>query len=179
MGANLQEAGPAVEARDVTDCRARLRRVRIRFAILSERVNAMAGRRHKGDRALIQTRPYDEVLHLVIGRQHAAGIKELSPYLADVLAIHVGREDLVTELGHTQSLPLDQDTEAQAGPYPGRRTLVQTRPHRAVWTAVHERQKRAGVSSVSQYVADVLAMHVGREDLVVELGRKEGLPLAM
>lgn len=85
----------------------------------------------------------------------------------------------MTELGHTQSLPLDQDTETQAGPYPGRRTLVQTRPHREVWTAVHKRQKSAGVSSVSQYVADVLAMHVGREDLVVELGRKEGLPLAM
>jgi hypothetical protein len=141
----------------------------------------MAGRRHKGDRALIQTRPFDEVLHLIIGRQHAAGIKELSPYLADVLAIHVGREDLVAELGHRQSLPLDEDTDDQVGaaPYPGRRTLVQTRPHREVWLAVHERQKAAGVSSVSQYVADVLAMHVDREDLVVELGRKEGLPLAM
>ncbi|BBN50933.1 hypothetical protein [Mycobacterium avium] len=139
----------------------------------------MAGRPHKGDRALIQTRPFDEVLHLVIGRQHAAGIKELSPYLADVLAIHVGREDLVAELGQRQSLPLDQDTDDLLAPYPGRRTLVQTRPHREVWTAVHERQKSAGVSSVSQYVADVLAMHVGREDLVVELGRKEGLPLAM
>ncbi|WP_245906494.1 hypothetical protein [Mycolicibacterium palauense] len=139
----------------------------------------MAGRRHKGDRALIQTRPFDEVLDLVIGRQHAAGIKELSPYLADVLAIHVGREDLVTDLGHRQSLPLDADMETPTGPYPGRRTLVQTRPHREVWTAIHQRQKATGVSSVSQYVADVLAMHVGRDDLVVELGRKEGLPLAM
>lgn len=139
----------------------------------------MAGRPHKGDRALIQARPFDEVLHLVIGRQHAAGIKELSPYLADVLAIHVGREDLVAELGHRQSLPLDEGVEDQRACFPGRRTLVQTRPHREVWSAVHERQKAAGVSSVSQYVADVLAMHVGREDLVVELGRKEGLPLAM
>lgn len=139
----------------------------------------MAGRPHKGDRALIQTRPFDEVLHLVIGRQHAAGIKELSPYLADVLAIHVGREDLVAELGHKQSLPLDEAARDLPAPYPGRRTLVQTRPHREVWTAVHQRQKQAGVSSVSQYVADVLAIHVGREDLVVELGHKEGLPLAM
>lgn len=138
----------------------------------------MAGRRHKGDRALIQTRPFDEVLNLVIGRQRAAGIKELSPYVADVLAIHVGREDLVAELGQREPLPLDQDVEGQAAPYPAR-TLVQTRPHREVWEAVHERQKSTGVSSVSQYVADVLAMLVGREDLVVELGRKEGLPLAM
>lgn len=139
----------------------------------------MAGRPHKGDRALIQTRPFNEVLHLVIARQHAAGIKELSPYLADVLAIHVGREDLVAELGHRQSLPLDEAGRDRPAAYPGRRTLVQTRPHREVWAAVHQRQKLAGVSSVSQYVADVLAIHVGREDLVVELGRKEGLPLAM
>jgi len=139
----------------------------------------MAGRPHKGDRALIQTRPFDEVLRLVIGRQRAAGFKELSPYLADVLAIHVGREDLVAELGHRQSLPLEHENDGQVGAFPGHRTLVQIRPLREVWLAVHERQKAAGVSSVSQYVADVLATLVGREDLVVELGRKEGLPLAM
>ncbi|RDH75458.1 toxin-antitoxin system [Mycolicibacterium moriokaense] len=56
---------------------------------------------------------------------------------------------------------------------------MQTRPHREVWREVHDRQRAAGVSSVSQYVADVLAIHVGREDLVVELGRREVLPLAM
>lgn len=139
----------------------------------------MAGRPHKGDRALIQARPFDEVLRLVISRQHAAGIKELSPYIADVLAIHVGREDLVAELGCKPSLPLDEAPNLPQRPYRARRTLVQTRPRREVWTAVHEQQRSAGVSSVSQYVADVLAMHVGREDLVVELGRKEGLPLAM
>lgn len=139
----------------------------------------MAGRPHKGDRALLQARPFDEVLHLVIGRQHAAGIKELSPYLADVLARHVGREDLVVDLGRRQSLQLDEDSETAPGPHPNRRTLVQTRPHREVWQAVHDRQRAAGVSSVSQYVADVLAIHVGREDLVVELGRREVLPLAI
>jgi hypothetical protein len=34
--------------------------------------------------------------------------------------------------------------------------------------------------SMSQYVADVMALHVGRPDLVLELGRKqqEELPLA-
>lgn len=142
----------------------------------------MAGRPHKGDRALLQTRPYDEVLDLVIGRQHAAGVKELSPYIADVLALHVDREDLVVELKQQQQgLLLDQGApQVKPRPHPGGRSkLVQTRPHREVWRAVHERQKATGVSSVNQYVADVLALHVDRPDLVVELGLKEGLPLAM
>ncbi|XTP38635.1 hypothetical protein ACORG1_34880 (plasmid) [Mycobacterium sp. TJFP1] len=141
----------------------------------------MAGRPHKGDRALLQARPFDEVLDLVIGRQHAAGVKELSPYIADVLALHVGRRDLVVELGQEQQGMLVDPDAAPTKPrtYRGLRTLVQTRPHREVWLAVHERQKATGVSSVSQYVADVLALHVDREDLVVELGLKEGLPLAM
>lgn len=149
------------------------------LGLRGERVNAMAGRRHKGDRALLQTRPYDEVLSLVVARQHAAGIKELSPYLADILALHVGRADLVVELGQRQSLPLDEVSEQQPRAIAGQRTLIQVRPHREVWEAVHRRQKVSCVSSVSQYVADVLAILVGREDLVVELGRKEGLPLAM
>lgn len=141
----------------------------------------MAGRPHKGDRALLQARPFDEVLDLVIGRQHAAGVKELSPYIADVLALHVGRRDLVVELGQEQQGMLVDPDAAPTKPrtYRRVRTLVQTRPHREVWLAVHERQKATGVSSVSQYVADVLALHVDREDLVVELGLKEGLPLAM
>lgn len=162
------------------DCGNTSRRVRIRFWDLSEKVVSMAGRPHKGDRALLQARPFDEVLDLVIGRQHAAGVKELSPYVADVLALHVGRQDLVVELGQQQGMLLDQDAPViTPRAYRGGRTLVQTRPHREVWLAVHERQKATGVSSVSQYVADVLALHVDREDLVVELGLKEGLPLAM
>lgn len=65
-------------------------------------------------------------------------------------------------------------------PHKGDRVLLQFRPHRTVWELVHEKARQSGVSSVSQDVADVLAEHVGRPDLVVELGREEeGLPLAM
>lgn len=64
-------------------------------------------------------------------------------------------------------------------PHKGDRVLLQTRPHREVWDAIRARAREAGASSVSQYVADVLAMHVGKDDLVVELGRKEELPLAI
>jgi hypothetical protein len=57
--------------------------------------------------------------------------------------------------------------------------LLQSRPPRPVWEAVHVRAAAAGVS-VSQYLADMLALHVGRPDLVRELDkRQEGLPLAM
>ena len=64
-------------------------------------------------------------------------------------------------------------------PHKGERVLLQTRPHREVWEAVHVAAHAAGMS-VSQYLADVLAEHVGRPDLVRELGRNEEvLPLAM
>ncbi|WP_231513458.1 toxin-antitoxin system [Mycobacterium paragordonae] len=55
--------------------------------------------------------------------------------------------------------------------------LLQSRPVREVWDAVHALAAEAG-TSVSQYVADLLAEHVGRPDLIRELN-KEVLPLAM
>jgi len=60
----------------------------------------------------------------------------------------------------------------------GDRVLLQSRPLRPVWEAVHERAAAAGVP-VSQYLADLLAVHVGRPDLVSDDGRREVLPLAM
>jgi hypothetical protein len=60
----------------------------------------------------------------------------------------------------------------------GDRVLIQSRPLRPVWEAVHERAAAAGVP-VSQYLADLLAVHVGRPDLVSDDGRREALPLAM
>ena len=64
-------------------------------------------------------------------------------------------------------------------PYKGDRVLIQGRPLRPVWEDVHARAAAAGLP-VSQYLADLLAIHVGRPDLVAKLGRdEEGLPLAM
>ena len=60
----------------------------------------------------------------------------------------------------------------------GDRVLIQSRPLRPVWEAVHARADDAGLT-VSQYLADLLAIHVGRPDLVRETEREEGLPLAM
>lgn len=64
-------------------------------------------------------------------------------------------------------------------PHKGDRLLLQSRPVRPVWEAVHAAAARNGLS-VSQYVADLLAIHHGHQDLVRNLGRNEEvLPLAM
>jgi hypothetical protein len=135
------------------------------------------GRPHKGDRVLLQTRPYLEVTELVKLRQHSAGVSSLSQYIADVLAIHVGRPHLAAEVGRNDELPLADDVVHRGRGAPSRGPLLQTRPCHEVWEDVHRMQREAGVTSVSRYVADVLAEHVGCRDLVVELGRKHALPM--
>lgn len=56
----------------------------------------MAGRPHKGDRKLIATRPHSAVCDVISRRATTAGMT-ISQYVANVLAIHAGREDLVDE----------------------------------------------------------------------------------
>ncbi|CAN7700765.1 hypothetical protein [Mycolicibacterium frederiksbergense] len=135
------------------------------------------GRPHKGERALLQTRPWQEVTAEIKDRQISAGVSCLSQYIADVLALHVGRPELVAELGRAAALPLDQKPAARSGALPSRGPLLQTRPHVEVWSAIHRLTQQAGVRSIRQYVADVLAIHVGRPDLVVDLGQKQELPI--
>ncbi|ARV85412.1 toxin-antitoxin system (plasmid) [Mycobacterium intracellulare subsp. chimaera] len=62
----------------------------------------------------------------------------------------------------------------------GERPTHSVRPERQVSERLKQKVAEAGVSSLSQYVADLLAMHVGLPHLVRELGNdKEVLPLAM
>ena len=63
-----------------------------------------------------------------------------------------------------------------AQPHKGERVLIAARPPLAVYDAVRQRAADHG-TSISQYVSDVLAAHIGRADLVREPA--EGLPLAM
>lgn len=146
------------------------------------------GRKHKGDRLLLQTRPHPYVVARVEERRRRLHISSLSQYIADVLALHVGRPQLAMELGRTDELPLvDPPAPPSREPAGGcaARPVVQTRPYRAVWNDIHRLKSESGATSVSQYVADILAIHVGCPDLVTEVGRKhelplgEGLPLAM
>jgi predicted HicB family RNase H-like nuclease len=68
---------------------------------------------------------------------------------------------------------------AMAQPHKGPRRLVQTRIPEEVYAELVRRAREAGTST-SQYIADSMALSVGRDDLVWELGReREALPLAM
>lgn len=65
-----------------------------------------------------------------------------------------------------------------AQPHKGERVVTVTRLARPVWSDVQQAATDRGMS-ISQYIADVLAAHVGRADLVRDLGDREVLPLAM
>lgn len=133
------------------------------------------GQPHKGDRLLLQsTQSPLAVREAVHARATAAGLPD-SQYLADVLALHVGRPDLVRDLDMQGGFDLTPDLLPPTSPVP---PLLQTRPLRPVWEAVRARAAAAGLSA-AQYLADLAALHVGRPDLVRNVGRGEGLPLAM
>lgn len=120
---------------------------------------------HKGDRLLLQTtQSPPPVCGAVQGLAAAAGLS-VSQYLADVLALHVGRPDLVRDLGKREGL--DISTAARSLPPT---CLLQTRPLRPVWEAVRSRAAEAGLSA-AQYLAEVVALHVGRPDLARNLGK--------
>lgn len=66
-----------------------------------------------------------------------------------------------------------------AQPHKGPRHLVQSRVAPEVHVEIAQRASAAGIS-VSQWIADTVALSVGRPDLVRELNREhEELPLAM
>lgn len=51
----------------------------------------------------------------------------------------------------------------------GARALVTSRVPNEVRAVLEDRRRRLGVSSMSQLVSDILALHVDRPDLAVEL----------
>lgn len=137
------------------------------------------GQPHKGDRILLQSpRPTPvELCEAVHARAGMLGLS-ISQYLADVLAIRVGRPDLVRDLGKHERLDLGAEAAPTSWRPPPRTGLLQTRPPRPVWEAVHKLAAEARLSA-AQYLADVAALSVGRPDLAVRLDKGEGLPLAM
>lgn len=62
----------------------------------------------------------------------------------------------------------------------GDRKEIMVRPPRIVAERLDQERRDAGATSLSQYLADLLAIHVGLPELAVELNRaEEVLPLAM
>ncbi|MCV7080130.1 toxin-antitoxin system [Mycolicibacterium insubricum] len=66
---------------------------------------------------------------------------------------------------------------AQRSTHKGDRVQIMTRPPREVYDVIRTRATALGIP-MGQYVADVLAHHVGMPELMRELGQ-EVLPLAM
>lgn len=64
-----------------------------------------------------------------------------------------------------------------AQPHKGPRTQVKTRVPNEVIALIQQEQSRLGVSSVSQYIADLVCVALGRPDLALELNRQEVQPL--
>lgn len=132
---------------------------------------------HKGDRAQIMARPAQPVYEEIRRRAQARGGMSMSQYAADVFAVHVGREDLVRELGDREVLPLEgMAAPPRKGCAQTRTRQFMTRPAQPVYEEIR-RLAAEHNKPMSQYAADVLAIHVGREDLV--LRDQEVLPLAM
>ena len=89
----------------------------------------------------------------------------------------------VTKTSRTPACPVS-DTAISAGslrimprPRKGDRVELLTRPERLVSEKIKQQAAARGMS-VSQYVADLLAIQAGHPELVRELN-KEALPLAM
>ncbi|GJJ21948.1 toxin-antitoxin system [Mycolicibacterium goodii] len=57
-------------------------------------------------------------------------------------------------------------------PHKGERRPVLVRPVDAVYSELEKLRQEAGVRSMSQYIADLLAMHVGRPELARELNQE-------
>lgn len=65
--------------------------------------------------------------------------------------------------------------------YKGARKAYTVRPPIEVVPLLEDKFLQSGVSSMAQYLADLVAIHAGRPDLARELGKtdREVLPLAM
>jgi hypothetical protein len=68
----------------------------------------MPGRPHKGDRVMLASRPHREVWEVISQLAAAAG-QPLSQYVADILAVHVGRDDLVSAARPAGPLSLQEE----------------------------------------------------------------------
>ena len=129
----------------------------------------------KGDRGAHMVRTHPDVAKLLVEKVSAAGVSSVSQYVADILAIHVGLSACVREL---DQVPLTRAGARKIDPLRGDRIMI--RPHHEVSERLARRATQAMFvpASVSAYIADVLAIHVGIPQHARHL-TTEVLPLAM
>lgn len=143
-------------------------------------------RASKGDRVVTTVR----LMLPVWEHYHAAAVARgipLGTYMADVMAVHANRPDLIQELtdhmelfsigSHRRpELPVSKCSDSDIAS-----RMVTARLMRPVWEHCR-RQATARRLPITTYVGDVLAVHANRADLIQELTadrEKELLPLAL
>lgn len=130
------------------------------------------GQPHKGDRLLIAVRVDIPVWAAAVAAAENSGTS-LSQYVADRLAIHVGRPDLVS----TRPNKSQQRLRRVPATTTNGRVYILTRPPREIGLTIHSEAKASGISA-SQYVANLLAELVNGSGHRMTL-REEQLLLAM
>lgn len=137
--------------------------------------NHRSGRHHLGPRDVVTARLAAPVLAAVDALAAQHGI-DRSPYLADVICVHVGRPDLMRWLDQALLALIATRNTLDHSVF-GADHDVTVRVPVPVRQAVEAAAAEHGVSR-SMYLADVICAHVGRPDLIRRLN-KEVVPLAM
>ena len=141
-------------------------------------------RASKGDRVVTTVRLMVPVWEYCRAEAAARGVP-LGTYVADVMAVHANRADLIQELtDHRELFSIGlQSTSRPDLPVSGcsdiapRRTTA--RLMRPVWEYCRAKAAARRLP-ISIYVADAMAVHANRADLIQELtDPKELLPLAL
>ena len=123
-------------------------------------------------RHMVQLHPV--VLQHLVEKASESGASSVSQYCSDVLAFYVGMPEHVRELNQTPIVSAARKIGSIQGDATGR---IMVRPHREVSERLTQ-QAGSPRGHVTPYIADILATHVGRLDLVRHLD-KGGVPLAM
>lgn len=138
-------------------------------------------RRSKGDRVVTTVKLAMPVWQHCYDAAAALNVP-LGTYVADVMAAHVNRADLIQELDRRGlfaiSSPSPSHSASETTSSDGDWRTMTARLMREVWEFSRAEARRRRVST-STYVADVIAVHANRADLVHTPDPKELLPLAL
>ncbi len=127
------------------------------------------GRPHKGNRQAIKTESMDATLKSqLVARAKHHGL-DYGPYVADLLALDVGRPDLVHDLD-IQTLDLDIDVKPEPCDNPN---YFLTRPAREVHAIISQRAAKERIS-LGKYVIRFCEDHIRK---VMPTDQQEVLPI--
>ncbi len=132
---------------------------RYRSITVSSRILGAMAQRHKGKRQQIAALTDPRVRAVMVGLATRHGIS-VSQYVADLLAVDVGRPDLVRDLTQT-TIPILDDLEVVVDD----ERLIAPRVHVDVYQVIAE---RAGNRRMGQYVARVCEAHANGHALPID-----------